>query len=323
MYQRQPADFGPLADAFYQMWPEAHEAPRRSEGRIALAGLPGSGKKTLINSLWGWEALTELPDEPVHRLGLFTLVTLPEEAGNGDDLLYALESADLVIYLLDGVAGPQPADIRWLARLRALPATLLIVLNKADLLGGTIAPEVLAGLRDQLARPVLPLSASDGRAVHDRFLPAVLKACPQLAVPLAAEITGLRWRVVQRLIHDSAVMSGLSTLENGATVDIHALLDLQRRLLRQIAQVYGFREDDDATPGPWTLVQRAVLHQLARVMQDLGPLGRRLAALLISVSGTWAAGQQAQAHYDGARPAARLATLLRRSKHHDAGQDGT
>lgn len=302
-------------------WERAEYQSGRGEGRIAIVGLPGTGKKTLCNSLWGWQALSsDLPEETVRKLGLFTLITPPEDAYDESTALYHLESAELVIYLLDAVAGPRAEDIRWMARLRALPAALIIVLNKANLAGEALTPDVLGQLQDQFARPVLPLNALDVDAVHEQFLSQVLKACPPLAVPLAAEITSLRWRVVGRLIRESAVLGGLVTLENGATVDIHALIELQRRLVKQIARIYGYADPNEVDQaGVLAVVQRLVLDYAAGQLGRWGTVGRGLAASLIGSSGAWAVGRTAQAHYTGQKLPDWWRNPLRRNGHHGNG----
>ena len=222
-----------------------------------------------------------------------------------------------MIYVVDGTAGIQADDVRWIARLRALPAALLIVINKINLMLDAPAAATLAQMQDQFARPVIALNAQAQQEVHERFLPQMLKACPALTIPLAAEITSLRWRVVGRLIRESAIMSGLVTLENGATVDVQELVSLQRQLVRQIAHVYGYASpDDNGHTSLGTAVQRFFLDSLAHVIARFGPLGRGLAAGLIGASGTWAIGRGAQVHYTGEAPFKHFPGLFRRNGNH-------
>lgn len=323
MFDSYPLDAHEFAARFPWPWPGLDASPSRAEGRIAIVGRPGAGKKTLCNSLWGWGALTEntLEEQPVRRLGLFTLVTPTADTQDDSAITYPLKSADLILYLVDGTVEPVETDVRWIARLRALPPAILIVLNTFGHPTDDLTPERLADLQDRFARPVLKLDVGNQQAAHEHLLPVVLRMCPGLAVPLAAEITSLRWKVVQQLIRESAIMSGLASLENGVTVDIPALLDLQRRLVRQIARVYGYAEDDEhAQTSLISAAQRALLHALARMLNALGPVGQKLAALLIGTSGTWAVGQKAQMRYRDANGVPlRWRALLPWNGRHDAG----
>ncbi len=305
-------------------WASMDGAPMRVEGRIAIVGMPGSGKKTLCNSLWGWQALgDDLAEEMIQPLGLFTLVTVPDNTYDESSMLYHLESADLVIYVVDGTTSTRPEDVRWIARLRALPAALLIVINKIDLMPEAPTHTMLARLQAQLARPVIPLNAQDMNTVHEQLLPQILKICPALTMPLAAEITGLRWRVVKQLMRDSVIKSGLVTLENGATVDVHALVDLQRRLVQQIALVYGYAGlDDEEQNGVGAVVYRFALDTVATRLERLDPVTRGLVASLFSLSGTWTAGHNAQTRYTGRSFFPLFNRLFHRGRNHDANRDG-
>lgn len=305
-------------------WSDLDALSGRIEGQVAIVGLKGSGKKTLCNSLWGWQALADdLPDELIRQLGLFTLVTVTDNAYEESAVIYQLEGAELVIYIVDGTAGIRPEDVRWIARLRALPAALLIVINKINLMPEALTPTTSAQMQDQFARPVIQLNAQDVNAVHEQLLPHMLKVCPALTVPLAAEITSLRWRVVGRLIRESAIMSGLVTLENGATVDVGALIDLQRRLVQHIARVYGYADpDNNSHAGVGAVAQRLVLDMVAQVLTRFGPLGRGLAAGLIGASGTWAVGYGTQMRYSGTTLLPHLNGIFRRNEKHDITQEG-
>jgi len=309
---------------FRSHWRDLDALSGRIEGQVAIVGLKGTGKKTLCNSLWGWQALADdLPDELIRQLGLFTLVTVPDNAYDESAVIYQLESAELVIYMVDGTVGIRPEDVLWIARLRALPAALLIAINKINLMPEVLAPTALAKMQDQFARPVIQLNAQDVNAVHEQLLPRMLKVCPALTVPLAAEITSLRWRVVSRLIRESALISGLVTLESGTTVDVAALIDLQRRLIQHIARVYGHadpNDNDHANVG--TVAQRVILEILARVLARFGPFGRGLAASLIGASGTWTVGYGAQMRYAGAAPFARFNEIFHRNGNHVTPRDG-
>jgi hypothetical protein len=210
---------------------------QRSQGRIAIVGLPGAGKKTLLNSLWGWEAVYG-NHETVRSFGLFTLVDLPTEGYDAANALLRLESADLILYVLDSRAGLTGDSFNWLARLRSLDAALLVLLNCPD---GPPPADALRQLEDRLARPVLTLSVADSVSIHERLIPALLKACPALAVPLANEMVALRASVARHVALQSALECLSAGLEAGSIPDHAPHLDIQKRMLRQIAAIYGYQ----------------------------------------------------------------------------------
>lgn len=71
-----------------------------STGRIAIVGLPNSGKKTLCNALWGWDAVHD-SNEMSRNFGLLSLVDLPLDPYDVAGVLYRLENTDLIVFVLD------------------------------------------------------------------------------------------------------------------------------------------------------------------------------------------------------------------------------
>src|SRR5690606_37824590 len=115
------------------------------------------------------------------------------------DILLAVGDPALVIYLVDGCRGVQPADFRWVSRLRAAGRPLVVALNKWDQVAEPAA--MLQDAERRLGMPVIPISAHTGENVEERLLPALLNAAPKLAVPLGREIATLRRLAAPRIIH--------------------------------------------------------------------------------------------------------------------------
>ncbi|MBE2267530.1 MAG: hypothetical protein IAE80_04815 [Anaerolinea sp.] len=207
---------------------------------IILAGLPGGGKKTLCNTLWGWNAITA-PGDAVRRYGRLTLIDLPADTSDMEQFSSHFAEAQITLYVLDAKAGMSSADFEWAARLRALKSQLVVVANKIDLLDKGAARQLLATLRERLNVPVLAVNAQDVVMVQRVFLPALLKACPMAAESLASEISGLRQRVAWQMIARAAVSSIMLNLETGHDPDVALLVTLQLRLMRRIGGLYGFR----------------------------------------------------------------------------------
>jgi|GEM_PF-3332783 len=207
---------------------------------IVLTGLYGAGKKTLCNTLWGWNAITT-NTEAVRHYGRLTLIDLPPDAARMDDFNTHFTDAQVTLYLIDASAGMSSADFAWVARLRALKTQLVVVANKIDAIDKSAARQLLAMLRERLNVPVLPVNAQDVVAVQRAFLPALLKACPDAAESLAGEISGLRQRVAWQMTVRAAMSSAMLNLEAGHDPDVSSLVTLQMRLMRRIGMLYGYR----------------------------------------------------------------------------------
>lgn len=216
------------------------EAVRQMQGRIAIVGLSGAGKKTLFNSLWGWDAVKE-SEETSRSFGLFTLIDLPLDPYDAANVLYRLENADLILYVLDGRKGLTAECFNWIARLRSVEATLLVILNQASEMPRDALPQCVNELEERLARPVLPLSTTDRDDVQGKLIPAMLKVCPNLAAPLANEIPSLRAHVARHIVLQSVIGCITTGLDTGIGNDSAAYLGVQMRMIRQIAAIYGYK----------------------------------------------------------------------------------
>jgi predicted GTPase len=69
----------------------ATDSARSNQGRIAVVGLPNSGKKSLVNSLYGWNAVGE-SEENTQSYGLIQIINLPQDNYDAVNTLYRLES---------------------------------------------------------------------------------------------------------------------------------------------------------------------------------------------------------------------------------------
>lgn len=215
------------------------EAARQMQGRIAIVGLPDVKKNDVLNSLWGWDAVSESA-ETIRNFGLFTLIDLPLDPFDVSSVLYRLENADLILYVLDGKQGLTPDGFNWIARLRSLEATLLVVLTQADKLPKEKLPLGIKLLEERLARPVLPLCTNTDD-IQAKLVPAMLKVCPDLAVALANEVPALRSHVARHIVLQSVVGCMTAGLDTGLANDPTAYMGVQMRMMRQISAVYGYK----------------------------------------------------------------------------------
>ncbi|HMN11607.1 MAG TPA: hypothetical protein PKD55_04700, partial [Bellilinea sp.] len=89
-------------------------------------------------------------------------------------------------------------------------------------------------------------------------------------------------------------------------------------LIKQIAHIYGYTEQEDG--GHMNLLAMAEhigAHVITGQMERLGPQGRKLAATLLGLSGTWALGLQTHARYNGGWLPRRIANWIGRNGRYD------
>jgi uncharacterized protein (DUF697 family) len=271
--------------------------------RLTLAGLAGAGKKTLFNTLWGREVIQPQPASlGIADFGLFRLVELPCAMDEADGLLYALDDMGLIVYVINSLRGLQAEDFQWIARLRTGKAALLVMLNLVTE-GTELTPERIAAqvtdLEAHLALRVLPIRATDPDEVRGVLMEGVLRACPELAVPLASQIGSLRHVTAQRLIRQSVVLSLAVSVEPLPLLDVTLLIGLHLHLLARLGALYGKRV---ARQGQLELALTVVLGLVLRFGVQTAlkfvPWAGWLLSGLVGASATWVIGQAALLHYE-------------------------
>lgn len=271
-------------------------------GQIAIVGLPKSGKSTLFKTLFGWAAnkQTDLENDAgsfsVQDYGLCLLVDLPTDASPVDEVRLRLEIVDLVIYLLDGESPLRDTDYQWIARLRAWRTPIIVVLNKADLLGHDL-PHQRADIENKLAMGVLPLCAHDVETVRTDFVSAMLRVCPTLAIPLALQIKSARREAALRIIHQTTALSLVTSVEPLPLLDIPVLIGLQLHLLRRLGTLYG-----DISSGQWSVIVAVAFGLLMRYAAQTAlkflPYAGWILSGVIGATGTWAVGRAVLTYYE-------------------------
>lgn len=272
--------------------------------RIVIVGLPGAGKKTLFNTLWGREAIIAQP-LPLGGadFGLFRLVDLPCEPntlefGDSDLMAYApvpTDDATLIVYLINSAHGLSAHDFQWISRLRIERAPLLVILNQVN----EMSDDARQAIETQLARRLLPLRANDPAEVRGLFVEALIQAAPELGIPLAAQISELRQITAQRIVKQAAVLSMAVSIEPLPLIDLSVLIGVQLHMLYRLGALYGRQL---GRQGSWELVLTVafglILRYGAQTLLKAIPWGGWIVSGLLGASATWAVGQTAILYYE-------------------------
>lgn len=231
-------------------WDElAAEVAQEGQGRVVIAGLPQSGKRTLLNRLRGWDmALVWRPISPeqaegiaLESYGSFLLADLTQPEGgrlvDGEELLLMVGDPALVLYVIDAGRGVLAADYRWVALLRAGGRPILVALNNITDCEDQAAAVAEAARR--LGTTVIPISAATGLNVEDMLLPALLNAVPRLAVPLGREIQGIRQLAARRIIRQAALLAGILGAQPIPLLDLPFQIMLQSGMVMRVGASFG------------------------------------------------------------------------------------
>ena len=308
------------------------EVDRECRARIAIVGGAGVGKSMLLNRIIGAEMATvqagatcvdkvdkvdnaddEVGDEigrgsATHEdFGLFSVIRMadPNEpidvsaASDNHDHALMMQSADLIVWILDGTVGLRPWEHEQLCRVRAMSQPLLVVVNKCDEMRGT---EEVIRIGKLLAQPVFAISAQDGAGVIDHLLPAMVSACPHLVMALGREVPAWRKVAVQQTTQRAAVLSGLAGLEPVPLLDIPFQVLIQMRLMLRIAAMFGEPVGDRYSRELMaTLIGGAGLRYLAQQLAKLVPLVGWVISGALAWVGTCAIGRIAAAYFENGR----------------------
>jgi GTP-binding protein len=239
---------------------------RPAEGpAVVLVGRPNVGKSTLFNRITGSRGAIVSPVpgttrdikfQPAEWLGTsFTLVDTGGLFGASEDPLHALvvqhgrkalESADVIVFVVDGREGLVPADEEIAASLRSSRAPVIVAVNKTD--DRRARDRALEFYRLGF-EPVLEIAAEHGEGTGD-LLDEVVKRLParpdavkeaepeEIAVAIVGRPNVGKSSLLNRLLREErAIVSDMP----GTTRDsVDAVLRWQRRTFR-IVDTAGIR----------------------------------------------------------------------------------
>jgi GTP-binding protein len=230
---------------------------------VVLVGRPNVGKSTLFNRITGTRRSIVAPLAGTTRDMLtapagwrdrsFTLVDMGGLFGATTDPLHelvvkqglkALDSADLLVFVVDAREGLVPADQEIARRLRALGRPVILALNKTD---DKRAQARTIEFYELGFDPVKEISAEHGHGVAELLdaivatLPAAHGAAPtrkETAIAIVGRPNVGKSSLVNRLLHEERVVVNE---QPGTTRDsVDTVLNWQKRRLR-IVDTAGMR----------------------------------------------------------------------------------
>ncbi len=288
------------------------EVDQELQTRLAIVGPVNSGKSTLFNYLQGRKlsATGAVPGTTQgvveHPLGPLYLVDTPGfgEVWGVDRATIAQQAAqkaDVIVLLLDAVAGVRQSDQELWEDLHALRRPVIVALNKIDLVKKEL-PWVLENAEQVLGLRPIPISARSGKGVTDQLLPAIVNAYPALGVALARALPAVRTQMTKRIIRRTSWFNALVALQPVPGLDIPILLASQTRLVLRTAAIYGesmsaSHARELLTTMAGSLLSRYLGIELAKLVPGPG----WLVSAAISGISTWAIGEAVRRYFETER----------------------
>lgn len=297
LYENSPygyqsgSQFGVLRPLQKLGWYESQASVRREAmGRVVIVGAAGVGKRRLLARLRGWTPKST--PQSVEDWGFWTVVDLPIEEGEWMSSTSAWDQvrrADLVLFVTSGLA-----EIRFLSRLRASGQPLVVV---------GMGPDARL-LAQRMGQEVICVDTSCPETL-EQLLIQIITVNPALLVPLGRELPLWRRQLAKRLVHETALMCGLTGLEPQAFMNGLAGLEpmglsvplsvmAQTRLTLSVLAMYGhhspspMRRETLMLVGSCLLVRAACKQALS--MTSAGAIFQSLLTGVASATGTWLLG---------------------------------
>ncbi|HEU5198633.1 MAG TPA: GTPase [Ktedonobacterales bacterium] len=274
--------------------------------KIALVGLPNTGKSTLFNTLKGQRISPVSPEAGTTKMlirGAFGPFALIDTPGHLPDIMdKGVKEASLLLLLVDGTRGFTKDDEELYKVLKRAGKPMIVVVNKIDAM--RTDPEDLCD--DLMVRleidEAVPISAINGTNVTEDLIPAMIDASPEAAVVIGRELPAYRREAVAKIVRNSVLLSLAAGLEPVPLVDIPILLGTQIRMVLRIAAIYG--EPMTASRAREVVASITVglaLRYGAEELAKLVPFGGDLISGAIAAAGTWALGQVATEYFEGGK----------------------
>lgn len=288
----------------------AQQVEQEARTRLAIVGPVNSGKSTLFNTLKGREvspvaAVPGTTRELHHeQWEPFTLTDTPgfgevDGVDRANIAMEAVDSADVIVLVLDAVAGVRQPDYALLQQLKATGKPVVVALNKIDLLKDS-QDTVVADARVKLQEPnLVPISAKKGTNVAKLLLPRLVDAHPALVVALGRALPGYRRQAANHVVRNSSLLNTIVGAEPIPGLAIPFLLGIQARMVLRIAAIYGEPMSvEHAKTLLATIAGGLTLRYLAIAVAKFVPGPGWIVAGIVAGAGTWAIGRVAIQYFE-------------------------
>ena len=288
-------------------WKSLHdEVTHDAERKIAIVGLPNTGKSTLFNTLRGQRLSAVSPEEGTTQTlirGAFGPFDLIDTPGHLPDVQReAVSEASVILLLLDASRALRKEDRDLLRDLHKTNKPLVVALNKIDALRAD--PDDAAGELAALlgVKDIIPISARQGTNVAEDLIPALLDASPEAALAIGLALPAFRRNAAERMVRNATIVGLAAGLEPIPLVDIPILLGNQIRLVLRIAALYGEPMSARHMRELGTTIAAGLgMRYLAEQAAKIVPIGGDVVSGMIAAAGTWAIGQVAIEYFENGK----------------------
>ncbi len=248
--------------------------------QIALVGPARAGKSSLFKMILRQQLE---PSKPIFKIvdtqGLEEYLGF--KARNG--MLEEIDSADIILLILDGRYTLSDSTVRMYEFFCALNKTLLVVLNKMDLVEHPA--EVVKAATKQLQTSVFLASIFQEETI-DKLLKAIVASDARTLYPLTQNFPKFRRTICNGIVTQTAFAASIVSAISIPVSDLLPITAIQTSMLLKIAQAFGYplnrARARELIPmlGAGTLVREGS-HQLRHRF----PVQHKLIA--VSVAGVW------------------------------------
>ncbi len=256
--------------------------------KIAVAGRAGAGRHTLA------EQMRSDPSRPqAHTQTPLMITELDAPPGIMD--------ADLIILMMDATVKDFTKEQELVSHWKDAGKRLLLLVNKADLLGQNQIMENWVGWRGER---MLVGSALDVAFLQRDFVPAVLALLPERFLALGRQFPLFRVQIARELINDTCISNAAYALSTGLAeivpvldvplniTDMMVLTKAQAFLVYRLGLTLGFstRWQDYIAEFGSVLGTGFVWRQIARELVGLIPIWGIIPKVAVSYAGTFVTG---------------------------------
>jgi len=211
-------DWNDISERFAKLLTELDAEPIQAEAekpfRLALVGAPGSGKTTLACAFAERVPSERSSYELAEFLPEFKLPLSTEDVAG-------LDSASLIILILDATKGDYAAEVAAADYLSYLGKPMLVCYSKMDLLPSEA--RLIRGEARWRGTEIMPLKAVHPETVREMLCPAILDIMPDVALAIARRLPAFRSLYADRLTEHTALVNATYASASGLAESVPLL----------------------------------------------------------------------------------------------------